>query len=90
MQTDAGAPLVIKRARSLVGFGNKVILDGLDLDVRRRGAGLRRRLGHGQIGADPHHPRPDAEARGSIEVFGADLDTLDLMTAQARSSGAAA
>ncbi len=80
-QTEAGAPLAIKVRDLSVAFGDKIILDGLDLDVRKGevmgfvgGSGMGKSvLTRTILGLTP-------KQRGSIEVFGADLDTLDLKT----------
>ncbi len=80
-QTDATAPLVIKVRDLSVAFGEKVILNGLDLDVRKGevmgfvgGSGMGKSvLTRTILGLTP-------KQHGTIEVFGADLDALDFTT----------
>ena len=78
---------VLERARLAVGSADARSSRTLDLDVHRGEIlGFVGASGQGQIGADAHHPRPRAEARGTIEVFGQDVDELDHAERRAWSS----
>ena len=64
MTTDPGQPAIHIRDL-VVGFGEKIVLDHLSLDVRRGEIlGLRRRLRRRQVGSAPDHHRPHPEAPG--------------------------
>ncbi len=81
LQTETSTPLVIKVRDLSVSFGTRSSSDGLDLDVRKGevmgfvgGSGMGKSvLTRTILGLTP-------KQRGLIEVFGADLDTLDLAT----------
>src|SRR5579863_5814577 len=77
----ADNPLLAIKVRDLtVAFGDKVILEGLNLDVRKGEVmGFVGGSGMGKSVLTRTILGLNAKQRGTIEVFGADLDSLGLI-----------